>query len=87
VDYVSHDYALCYGCRTCQLVCSLHHTGSFWPARSSIQTSRQPQHGTVRWSVDDSCDRCISEPAPLCVKYCSYDALTAIGETGEADSG
>ncbi len=65
----------CYGCKTCQLVCSLHHTGSFWPERSSIQVSRNPQTGVVRWTIDETCDRCAREGKPLCVEYCSYQAL------------
>ncbi len=73
--------ALCYGCKTCQLVCSLHLTGSFWPERSSIQVSRNPQTGVVRWSIDKTCDGCGREEQPQCVKYCSYEALQKV--TGE----
>jgi Fe-S-cluster-containing hydrogenase component 2 len=70
---------LCYGCKICQLVCSLHHTGSFWPERSSIQVSRNPQTGVVRWTIDKTCDRCKSEGEPLCVKSCAYAALKNAG--------
>ena len=73
----------CYGCKTCQLVCSLHNTGSFWPERSSIQVSRNPQTGAVRWSIDETCDRCGREELPLCVKYCSYQALHTVAEQNQ----
>jgi Fe-S-cluster-containing dehydrogenase component len=70
-----HQPTLCYGCRTCELVCSLHHTGAFQPERSSVHVTRQPRSGTVRWRVDRTCDHCRDESQPLCVKYCAYDAL------------
>lgn len=70
--------ALCYGCKTCQLVCSLHHTGSFWPERSSVQVFRNPQTGMVRWSIDKTCDQCQGEAEPLCVRSCSYEALKMV---------
>jgi len=54
---------LCYACKTCQLACSFHHTKTFWPERSSITVSRNPQDGTIK------------EKETLCVKYCMYGAL------------
>ena len=75
----------CYGCKTCQLVCSLHHTGSFWPERSSIQVFRNPQTGVVRWSIDETCDRCRREEQPLCVKYCSYQALQKVADENQEE--
>jgi NAD-dependent dihydropyrimidine dehydrogenase PreA subunit len=69
----------CYGCRTCELACSFHHKGVFAPELSSIKISRCNQTGVLRWHVDPSCDSCVGEDQPLCVKYCSYGALE-IGE-------
>ena len=66
---------LCYACKTCQLSCSFHHTKTFWPERSSITVSRNPQDGTIKWRIDATCDKCIDEEEPLCVKYCMYGAL------------
>ena len=81
---IARNAALCYGCKTCQLVCSLHQTGSFWPERSSIHVSRRPQTGVVRWSIDESCDVCVREEECLCVKYCAYEALRMLSaETPE----
>jgi len=65
----------CYACKMCQIVCSFHHTGSFWPEKSSISVYRKPQEGVINWKIDSSCDRCAEEAEPLCVKYCQYDAL------------
>ena len=75
MDRFACNASLCYGCKICQLVCSFHHTGSFWPERSSIQVFRNPQTGIVRWTVDKTCDQCGREEKPLCVKHCSYEAL------------
>ena len=77
---VARNAALCYGCKTCQLVCSFHHTGSFWPERSSIQVSRNPQTGVVRWTIDKTCDHCGREEQALCVRYCSYNALMKVAD-------
>jgi len=65
----------CYACRMCQLACSFHHTGHFWPEKSSIDQYRRPTQGTIVWKIDQTCDLCAQESQPLCVKYCKYDAL------------
>jgi Fe-S-cluster-containing hydrogenase component 2 len=77
---IGRNAALCYGCKICQLVCSFHHTGSFWPERSSIQVFRNPQTGIVRWSIDKTCDQCGCEEQPLCVRFCSYEALKNVAD-------
>jgi Fe-S-cluster-containing hydrogenase component 2 len=84
--HIKRKPALCYGCRTCQLICSKHLTGSFWPERSSIQVSRNPQRGTIRWSIDSTCDGCKNEKMALCVKYCPYQALEADSKNGKEES-
>lgn len=85
VARLAHRAPLCYGCRTCELVCSLHHVGAFQPARSSISATRRPNLGTVRWTVDETCDLCDGETEALCVKYCAYGALGFEAEWGEAE--
>jgi len=65
----------CYACKTCQIACSFHHTGSFWPEKSSICVYRKPQEGVIIWKLGASCDGCAGEASPLCVKYCQYGAL------------
>jgi Fe-S-cluster-containing hydrogenase component 2 len=76
----------CYGCRTCQLVCSQHLTGSFWPERSAIRVSRTPRTGAVRWAIDKTCDLCDREEEPLCVKHCAYDALRIGTDEGQKEA-
>lgn len=66
---------LCFGCRTCELACSFHHTGFFAPEQSSIRVSRSNQTGVITWHLNSSCDGCKEEGIPLCVRYCSYGAL------------
>ncbi len=69
---------LCYACGTCQLICSFHHTKAFWPDRSSICVSRDPQNGVIKWCIKSTCDGCTNEDEPLCVKYCVYGAIKAV---------
>jgi carbon-monoxide dehydrogenase iron sulfur subunit len=65
----------CYGCRTCELVCSFHHAGVFSPELSSIRVLKNNRNAKVELSIDSTCDSCQGEPQPLCVKYCVYGAL------------
>ena len=76
---------LCYACKTCQLACSYHHTKTFWPERSSITVSRNPQDGTVKWRMNATCDKCVDEEEPLCAKYCMYGALQVVKEVKDND--
>ena len=72
---IIRDTNLCYACKTCQLVCSFHHTKTFWPDQSSIFVSRNPQNGIIKWRIKTTCDGCLNEVEPLCVKYCVYGAI------------
>jgi len=76
---------LCYACKTCQLACSFHHTKTFWPERSSIIISRNPQDGTIKWRMNATCDKCVDEEESLCVKYCIYGALQVVKEVKDND--
>ncbi len=81
---ITWDGQRCYGCRSCQLACSVHHSGSFWPERSSIQVRRKPRAGTVEWRIDDSCDGCPQEAVPMCIAHCTYEALHLVELTDDA---
>lgn len=73
--YVIHNHNKCYACKACQIICSYHHNGSFWPEKSSIWVSRNPQDGEIFWNIDSTCDGCKNETKPLCVKFCIYGAM------------
>jgi len=75
---IIRDTDKCYDCKVCQLICSYHHTRAFWPEKSSIKVSRNPQNGIINWSIDSSCDGCENEGEPLCVKFCIYGAIHAV---------
>ncbi len=70
----------CYGCRSCQLICSYHHTGQFDPEQSSIKVNRDYKSSVIRWAIDSTCDGCKGEEEPLCVKYCVYGAIKLVQE-------
>ena len=69
----------CYGCRTCELVCSFHHEGAFSPEVSSIKISRDNLNGEIELAITPTCDACRGESRPLCVRYCLYGALEEVG--------
>ena len=67
------DPALCAGCRTCQIRCSLRWEGAFIPAKARIRIIRlvNNRHREFDIVFEDDCDNC-----GLCAKYCPYGALT-----------
>ena len=69
------DAEACYGCRTCELVCSFHHSRVFSPELSSMKVLTHMRTGEIKWTIDSTCDSCQGEAQPLCVKYCIYGAL------------
>lgn len=77
---IIRDTEACYGCRTCELICSLHHKGVFSPESSSIKVSKNNRTGVITWSIDSTCDSCEHEDAPLCVNFCPYGALKTLEE-------
>ncbi len=58
----------CQGCRTCESVCSLFHTGSINPTTTGIKVA-QPTVGVYAVTV---CQQCFDAP---CAKACPADAL------------
>lgn len=58
------DYEKCTGCRLCELVCSVKHTGSSNPARSRIRIAKWETEGIT---VPVVCHQC--EDAP-CIAVC-----------------
>ncbi len=66
----------CYGCRACELICSYHHLKVFSPGGGSIRVDKDNATGKIAWSIQSTCDSCTGEQVPLCVRYCSYEALS-----------
>jgi Fe-S-cluster-containing hydrogenase component 2 len=73
---VVRDPNACYGCRACEIVCSYHHGEGFAPEGGSIRVDKNNGTGKIRWRIDGTCDLCEGEEQPLCVRYCSYQALS-----------
>ena len=72
---IIHINKNCYACKTCEMICSFHHTGEFNPSKSSITVERDHLNGEWKWTLHDSCDLCENEPELLCIKFCKYNAI------------
>jgi len=66
------DASKCAGCLICELHCSLRFEKAFNPAKAAIKIWRLVgAENEYEISFTDRCDNC-----GICVRYCSYDALT-----------
>lgn len=64
------DHEKCTGCRLCEMVCSVKHTGMSNPSRSRIHVIKWPMEG---FELPMLCQQC--EEAP-CIAVCPKDALS-----------
>jgi len=76
---ITVDAALCTGCRICELVCSLSHTGACWPERARVRVVSEEAEGRVE-SVPTLCAQC---EVPACRLACPTGA-THVGGPAEA---
>ena len=75
---ITLDYKSCMGCRTCELVCSLHHYGECNPKLSCIRVVCKEE---VKEFFPVSCANCST---PLCVGVCPVEAIKIDHKTGTA---
>lgn len=73
------DPELCTGCRTCEVICTFHHTGGMGTGASSLHISKSNHTAEIGWRVDSTCDGCAGEDEALCVKYCQLGAARLDG--------
>lgn len=69
------DASACSGCRSCELACSLGHTGEYSPAESRIQVEKDEPRGLDEPQVCRQCG------VALCVEVCPHGALSRQEET------
>ena len=74
---VVFDMPSCGGCRTCELVCSFHHTQRFTPSLSSLKVLDKEEELGYRVSLVAekkgeriACDGCKGLDVPVCLEYC-----------------
>jgi len=65
----------CTACRSCELMCSYHHTGGFSTSESSIVIERNDIEGTLSYHFSNTCDLCAELEIPACVAACTTHAL------------
>jgi Fe-S-cluster-containing hydrogenase component 2 len=72
------DMVTCGACRTCEIMCSYHHTSTFKPAVSSIKILEKKRGlGYSVLLIEDydgqskPCDGCKGEREPLCIEVCT----------------
>ena len=70
------DHEKCTGCRLCEMVCSVEHTGVNSPGRSRIHIIKWPLEG---FDLPMLCQQC--EEAP-CIAVCPKDALSRDSSLG-----
>jgi len=70
------DPKKCKGCLRCELACSFHKSGHkfFSQELSSTKVSRSNEDKKIIIKIDETCDLCIDEDTPLCVKHCVFGA-------------
>ena len=66
---IIHDSSKCTGCRTCEMICSLRHTGTCNPVRSRMRIIHNKKEAIMRVK---RCHFCTNPP---CVEACPVDAL------------
>ncbi|MBI4286427.1 MAG: 4Fe-4S dicluster domain-containing protein [Chloroflexi bacterium] len=72
---IAVDVDKCYGCRLCELACSLKYAREFNPARSRIHV-----HGyTEVFCLPVTCFQCTR---PYCIEVCPEDAIIKNKDTG-----
>ena len=62
------DKSKCTGCRICEVICGLAHTGSIWPAKSGIRI----EETGIRDYTASVCKQCQKPP---CLGACEVNAL------------
>jgi len=67
----------CGNCKTCEIVCSYHHTGDFSSVSSSLRVKENPDGKGYLIMIAErcegteiTCDGCKGEEIPWCMKVC-----------------
>lgn len=70
------NYEKCTGCRQCELVCSVQHTGASNPSRANVHVVKWESEG---FYLPIFCQQCIDAP---CMKVCPKKAISREEESG-----
>jgi carbon-monoxide dehydrogenase iron sulfur subunit len=70
------NYEKCTGCRQCELVCSVQHTGASNPTRANIHVVKWEDEG---FYLPVFCQQCVDAP---CLNVCPKKAISREAESG-----
>lgn len=70
--FIEVNWEHCTGCKTCELVCSLHHHGECNPQRSAINIVRRETRGLV-YALPLVCQQCVNA---ACIGACPSNAIS-----------
>jgi len=71
-QYIAVDHRNCTGCKTCEMVCSIHHWGESNMWKSAIRVLRKEIDGLVN-CLPLVCQQCTD---PACMNACPTDAIS-----------
>lgn len=73
---ITIDSSKCTGCQACVMACSFHQQNVFSVTGSCIKIFKHNDSGEVSISLDRyCCDMCTNESFPLCIQFCTAEAI------------
>lgn len=71
----------CTGCKSCEIACSMLHTGSITPSVSKIAVETDHTSGYITIRFHSDCAYCAE---PLCQAFCTTEAIRVVAKEIES---
>ena len=76
ISRIKIDRGKCVGCRICEAVCNFHFKEQGNLETPALQIYRDTYTGKINYHVLENCDLCIKRNIPLCIEFCSFEAIS-----------